>query len=67
MVCSKASALKLQTWIPRVQAHAKHMIDNKWVDVKRHDNDAHSAGPAIASVTKCNSLIYQRSLGVVNS
>ena len=50
-----------------MQAHAKHMIDNKWVDVKRHDNDAHSAGPAIASVTKCNSLIYQRSLGVVNS
>ena len=22
------------------------MIDNKWVDVKRHDSDAHAAGPA---------------------
>ena len=29
----------------RFQAHAKHMIDNKWVDVKRHDSDAHAAGP----------------------
>eukprot|EP00439_Symbiodinium_sp_Y106_P086354 s400_g32.t2 len=31
-----------------IEAHAQHMIDNKWVDVKRHDNDAHSAGPASA-------------------
>ena len=28
-----------------LQAHARHMIDNKWVDVKRHDSDAHAAGP----------------------
>eukprot|EP00435_Cladocopium_sp_Y103_P005662 s931_g1.t2 len=29
-----------------IEAHARHMIDNKWVDVKRHDSDAHAAGPA---------------------
>ena len=31
-----------------IAAHAKHMIDNKWVDVKRHDYEAHAAGPAAA-------------------
>ena len=25
------------------------MIDNKWVDVKRHDSDAHAAGPVLNS------------------
>ncbi|CAK9091788.1 RNA-binding protein squid (Heterogeneous nuclear ribonucleoprotein 40) (HNRNP 40) [Durusdinium trenchii] len=27
-----------------IDAHAKHMIDNKWVEVKRHDGVAASAG-----------------------
>ncbi|CAE7555316.1 CELF4 [Symbiodinium sp. CCMP2592] len=27
-----------------IDAHAKHMIDNKWVEVKRHDGIAASAG-----------------------
>ncbi|CAE8619672.1 unnamed protein product [Polarella glacialis] len=29
-----------------MEAHSQHMIDNKWVDVKRHDSDANAAGPA---------------------
>merc|ERR1719414_31984 len=29
-----------------IEAHAKHMIDNKWVEVKRHDGMAACAGMA---------------------
>merc|ERR1740129_1973586 len=31
-----------------MEAHAKHMIDNKWVEVKRHDGMAACAGRAAA-------------------
>lgn len=34
-----------------IDAHAKHMIDNKWVEVKRHDGVAASAG-LTSSMTK---------------
>lgn len=29
-----------------MEARTQHMIDNKWVDVKRHDNNASSSAPA---------------------
>ena len=47
-VCWAFSGPCTASWrfLKPLQAHAQHMIDNKWVDVKRHDNDAHSAGPA---------------------
>ena len=34
-----------------IEAHAKHMIDNKWVEVKRHDGQAACAGK-MASLAK---------------
>ncbi|CAE8690122.1 unnamed protein product, partial [Polarella glacialis] len=35
-----------------IDAHAKHMIDNKWVEVKRHDGLAASAGINTAMAKK---------------
>mmetsp|Transcript_78932 Transcript_78932/g.144447 ORF Transcript_78932/g.144447 Transcript_78932/m.144447 type:complete len:307 (+) Transcript_78932:136-1056(+) len=36
----------LETVDKVMEARTQHMIDNKWVDVKRHDNNASSSAPA---------------------
>lgn len=38
--------VELETVDKVMEARTQHMIDNKWVDVKRHDNNASSSAPA---------------------
>eukprot|EP00439_Symbiodinium_sp_Y106_P060760 s1364_g9.t1 len=41
-----------------IDAHAKHMIDNKWVEVKRHDGIAASAGLTSSMQKAFHRMLY---------